>query len=201
MRARAVSLIVAFEFLVLLMVLACTIALLVIGLMRRRDSWIYGGLAAVSATILLAFAALLFAPEIGHRPSMTATCIGNLSTLSRALLIYEGDYDGMTPPARWVEILRAYYVDSAELKCPLDGSPVGYALNRHIVDIDSDLILNPSKTVAFFDAVGSTDHTGGVDAIVWRHSDERAVFSFADGHCRAYKRAERPSLDVVIDGE
>src|SRR5688500_17206153 len=92
---------------------------------------------------------------------MTAACISNLSTLSRAPLIYEGDNDGMTPPGRWVDTLQGYYTDYSDLKCPLDDNPIGYALNRQLENFDSDLILDPSKRVAFFDAIVRGDNMGG----------------------------------------
>ena len=129
---------------------------------------------------------------------MTIACIVNLSNLNKALLMYEGDNDGMTPPGRWVENLQGYYTDFSDLKCPVYDNPIGYALNAQMEDVDSDLILNPVKTIAFFDAISSAGNTGGEEAIDWRHTDERAVFSFADGHCRPYKRAEGPSFAVAV---
>ena len=198
MRDQCRPLTVALEFYVLVVLLASTIALLVIGLRRSRESLAFGALAAACAVVLLAIAVFILTFPGGHRPSMTTACIVNLSNLSKALQMYEGDNDGMTPPGRWVETFQGYYTDYAELKCPVYDSLIGYALNTQMEDVDSDLILNPVKTVAFFDAISSAGNTGVEEAIAWRHTDERAVFSFADGHCRPYKREERPSFEVVL---
>src|SRR5687768_13760386 len=141
---------VAFEFFVLSVVLASAIALLVIGVRRRRESWVYRALTAACSVVVLAIAVFILTFPGGHRPSMTIACIVNLSNLSKALQMYEGDNDGMTPPGRWVETLQGYYPDYVELKCPLYDNPIGYALSTQMEDVDSDLILNPSKAVAFF---------------------------------------------------
>ena len=155
-------------------------------------------MATVCAFILLAFALIIFVVPGGHRPSRTAACISNLSNLGKTLLMYEGDNDGMTPPGRWVETLEGVYAGYVDLKCPLYDNPIGYALNEQMVDVDSDLIRDPAYTVTFFDAVLRKDNLGDDNAIDWRHTAKRAVFGFADGHCRAFSKAERPSFTVAL---
>jgi prepilin-type processing-associated H-X9-DG protein len=112
--------------------------------------------------------------------------------------MYEGDNDGKTPPDRWVNALGGYYGNPDDFRCPLSKNPISYALNVELVDIDSNLIREPFHTVAFFDAVATDDHIGSQHTIDWRHTDERAVFGFADGHCASRTRAETPDLDVAL---
>ena len=104
----------------------------------------------------------------------------------------------MTQATPQYETVETRMVGEHVLLVTLNRPQSGNALNTQMEDVDSDLILNPVNTVAFFDAISSAGNRGGVEAIDWRHTDERAVFSFADGHCRPYKRAEQPSFAVAV---
>ena len=118
-------------------------------------------------------------------------CLSNMAQLGKASELYEDDYDGFLPPARWSSAFEPYIKARGPLTDPLleeKGQKYGYAFNKRDVRRKIGTIHHPQREPLFFDSsVRRVDAVTTLAGLEYppRH-DGANNFAFADGHARSY---------------
>lgn len=126
-------------------------------------------------------------------------CENQLRQLARAIQMYAASSADMVPdPARWLDQVKPYVPQPAQLHCPRDAEPgLSYAMNANLAGKRLHQISNPSLTVLLFE---STSHAANAadKGESWpthaRHPGGYLV-AFADGSVRLV--AAKPGFDVT----
>jgi prepilin-type processing-associated H-X9-DG protein len=88
--------------------------------------------------------------EMAHQ----ITCASNIKQMSSALMQYELDHDGLTPPAAtWCNAYKIY--TRHIIKCPAAGGNVGYAYNNRLDHVKSSDYSDPTTVVWIYDSTSS----------------------------------------------
>lgn len=139
---------------------------------------------------LFALATPIIGPEFICARSVTqkTTCIHNLKQLSTGLQLYAQANNDRFPVNGGLSTVAGYVEDPRAYRCPAASSPGGYAMNKHVVGINSNWVDNPKSLVVAFESDapngwsigdardfpreprhGGTDHIAFLDCSVGHH--------------------------------
>jgi prepilin-type processing-associated H-X9-DG protein len=131
------------------------------------------------------------------RGQMSAqTCQNHLRALAAAALQFAKDHNDTLPTAnKWADELKAYVKDDAVFHCTNEaGLPGAYALNAKVAGKALADILEPGKTVLFFESNSDKPSaTDPLDTLVpeGRHNGGNE-FAYCDGHVQWVRVGDKP---------
>lgn len=120
-----------------------------------------------------------------------SSCLANVRQIELGLTMYTQEHDGNFPPssAKYKEALSSLGASEQIFHCPSDqGGEVDYSLNTHLQGINLASLPHPERIVAVYE--------GKNQMLDFRHNG-KAVVGFADGHDKAYTKADAESLKWI----
>jgi len=122
----------------------------------------------------------------GREKAQQVACLSNLRQMILAALMYAEDHDDTLPDAsKWMDQLLPYLENEQIFKCPeAPNLEYGYAMNKTLGGVNIKDIINPEKTVLFFDSdLGTRNAAGGWEVAAYppRH-DGGNNYAYLDGH-------------------
>ncbi len=115
-------------------------------------------------------------------------CLSNIKQLMTATLIYSSDYDDRMIAGPDVSVALMPYIKNADVfRCANTGMP--FALNSKVLGVEIGLVVDPAKTVVFYEGVN--------EVLEFRHGGAANV-AFLDGHARGVKPSDSISFEVKV---
>jgi len=126
-------------------------------------------------------------------PPAESFCGIHFLELSKAILTYAEDHNGMCPtPSQWCDLLvNDANVPLEYFRCPVADTPRGqcsYALNKYLVG--ADLRRLPLDQVLLFESKSGWNQVGGPELLnMGNHEDNRCYVSFVGLHAEFIRAA------------
>ena len=126
-------------------------------------------------------------------------CAENIKGLSKAMLIYAGDYDEKYPSPNWCNLLIDYAdVSEQQFRCfSTKEGPCNYAMNVNIIESGP---ATPSDIVLLFETTPGWNQIGGPEILSMNNHDNKGCnIVFADGHVRFVEAEDMNSLKWTVE--
>ncbi len=121
-------------------------------------------------------------------------CSTNITSLSKALLLYADNNDGRYPNPNWCNsLIEATAVDEKQFLCPnASDGPCSYAMNASAVEFDSN---SPGDLVLLFETSPGWNKVGGPEILTTaNHQGKGSNVTFTNGSVRFVESADVNSL-------
>lgn len=130
-------------------------------------------------------------------------CENNLKRICMATMMCAIDNDDRLPDAKkWCEQVAIYLdPDDFVLQCPANELAIGYEMNANLGEVEMSLIMEPQRTVLFYESDSGTTNGHGAGQSLpnpSRHPDGNA-FAFADGHVEVLSSGEQQNIKWTVD--
>jgi hypothetical protein len=158
----------------------------------RRKLQLWEWLALVFVGLV---AAMVFMPVYACACGSPSTaCISTVKQLTTSQLIYAADFDEKMPPSpTWIDSTTKYVRNEEAFHHPKPMNSddfarlrYGYAFNKSMGGVDSDLVTEPAKDIILFDSVNDVRNANDLLLSLpkpGRHHN-RNTFGFMDGHVK-----------------